>query len=306
MDFDWDDLKVFLAIAREGNLSAAAKILRVSQPTVGRRLQNLEEILSARLFDRVPSGFVTTSAGVELLPLAEDMERTANAVSRRQATFANQVSGTVRISAYEVVTQYLIGRIPELRERLPEVELEFSVAHIAANLSRREADLQIRECLPDSPGLISRKLGGFACAVYGSLDYLTAHPNAYGEDRYLMCDWIGMDDDHAYFPGQRWMRERLGQRLPVIRSNNAIVLHESVKTGVGLGVLPCFAGDADPALRRITPPIEEGYSTLYLLVHDDMRRSPAIRAVMDALVDLFAAEQSALAGDLENVVALAN
>lgn len=298
MNFDWDDLKVFLAIARDGTLSAAAKQLKVSQPTVGRRLQTLEKVLSTRLFDRLPTGFVMTASGLELMPLAEQMERAADAVSRRQATFTDQISGTVRISAYELVTQYLISRLPILRKELPDVEFEFSVAHISANLSRREADLQIRECLPDTPGLISRKLGGFASAVYGEIEYLKANPDAMDENRYLMCDWIGMDDEHTYFPGQSWMRDRLGQRLPTIRSNNAIVLQESVKTGVGLAVLPCFAADHDPALQRVTPPIKESYSTLYLLVHDDMRRSPVVRAVMDTLIDLFAMESDTLNGVL--------
>ncbi len=296
MDFDWNDLRIFLAVARKGNLSVAAKDLSISQPTVGRRLQKLEQSLSARLFERLPNGFVPTAAGVELLPLAEEMEQTANAVSRRQASFADQVSGTVRISAYEIMAQYLISRLPLLRQQLPEVELEFSVAHTAANLSRREADLLVRECMPDSPGLITRKLGSFAYAIYGSHTYLQSHPEAFGDERYLMCDWIGTDDDHIYFAGQRWLRDRLGQRLPVVRSNNGVVLHESVRTGSGLGVLPCFAGDTDPALQRVTPPIEDINSTFYLLVHDDLRRSPAVRAVMDSLVELFRNESAILLG----------
>ncbi len=296
MDFNWDDLKVFLAITREGTLSAAAKSLKVSQPTVGRRLQSLEDVLSARLFDRLPNGLVSTPAGLELMPLAEQMERAADAIARQQVSFADRVSGTVRISAYELVTQYLISRLPVLREQLPDVELEFSVAHLSANLSRREADLQIRECLPNSPGLISRKLGGFASAVYGAREYIKTCPDAAGDSRFMMCDWIGMDDDHTYFPGQNWMRERLGQKLPAIRTNNALVLQDSVRAGAGLAVLPCFSADVDPVLQRVMPPIHECYSTLYLLVHEDMRRSPAVRAVMDTLISLFAAEANSLNG----------
>jgi len=96
------------------------------------------------------------------------------------------------------------------------------------------------------------------------------------------------------------MRERMGQRLPVIRSNNGIVLHESVRTGSGLGILPCFAGDADPILERVTPPIQEIFAPLYLLVHQDLRRTPAVRAVMDTLIDLFLAETDILQGTKDN------
>jgi len=296
VQFNWDDLRVFLAIRRQGTLSAAARELRVSQPTVGRRLRHLEEILQARLFDRLPEGYLPTAAGAELLPLALDMERTALAVSRRQASFADQVRGTVRLSVFEQTARFLSAYLDQLHERLPEVELELSVAHLAANLSRREADLLIRECLPDSPGLVSRRLGECAYAVYGSSEYLRGHPQALSEERYPLCDWVGSDDEHMYFGGQKWLRDRLGGRLPVLRMNNSVIMHDAIRNGAGLGVLPCFAGDPDAGLRRLTGPLEDVSSTLYLLVHRDMRRSPAVRASMEALIDLYTQHSALLEG----------
>ncbi len=299
MQFDWDDLRIFLAVRRHGNLSAAARDLKVSQPTVGRRLQNLEEVLSARLFERLPDGFVLTAAGDELLPLAEEMGRIADTVHRRQASFADSLRGTVRLSIYELMAQFLTTHLAELSAAVPDVELELSVAHIAANLSRREADLLIRECLPDSPGLISRKLGSFAYAIYGARDYVEHNPEALSEARFSLCKWVGFDDDHTYFAGQKWLRVKLAGRLPSVRSNNGIVLHDAIRKGAGLGILPCFAGDSDPGLRRVTPPLAEVTSTFYLLVHRDLRRSPAVRAVMDAVVELFAAQAPRLMGKSE-------
>ena len=296
MQFDWDDLRVFLAIRRQGSLSAAARELNVSQPTVGRRIRHLEDILQARLFERLPEGYLPTTAGAELLPLAEDMERTALAVSRRQASFADQIKGTVRLSVFEETARFLSNHLELLHQRLPEVELELSVAHVAANLSRREADLLIRECLPDSPGLVSRRLGECVYAVYGANSYINNHPQALGKERYAVCDWVGSDDEHMYFCGQKWLRQRLGNRLPVVRMNNAVIMHDAIRNGAGLGILPCFAGDADPTLQRLTAPLETISSTLYLLVHQDMRRSPAVRASMDALIDLYAQHSELLAG----------
>jgi DNA-binding transcriptional LysR family regulator len=293
---NWDDMRIFLAVAREGSLSAAARRLGVTQPTAGRRLRALEESLSARLFERLPQGFLPTAAGAELLPLAEAMERSAEAVARRQPALADRLHGTVRLSVGEVIAQFLAPRLPVLQARLPEIELELSVSHLLANLSRREADLVIRECLPDSPGLVARKLGRFAFAVYGARDYVAANPAALGEGRYRACAWAGFDEEHGYFAGQQWLLSKLGGRVPAVRLNDAMVLQEAVRGGVGLGVLACFAADADPGLVRVTPPLAEVVSLQHLIVHQDLRRVPRVRAVMDALAELFQSAAPALAG----------
>ncbi|MDP6343300.1 MAG: LysR family transcriptional regulator [Alphaproteobacteria bacterium] len=301
---NWDDLRVFLAIARDGSLSAAARHLKVSQPTVGRRLAALEDSLSARLFDRQPDGFVLTAAGSELLPMAEAMEQAADAVDRKQAGFADHLRGTVRLSIYEIMAQFLTAHMWALRERLPDIEVELSVAHIGANLSKREADLLIRECLPESPGLIARKLGRFAYAVYGANDLVGRQPMAHGDGRYQACPWVGFDEDHTYFAGAKWLLERRQGRPTEIRVNNGMVLHDLVRKGAGLGILPCFAGDADRALVRLTPPLADVQSSHHLIVHRDLRRVPAVRAVMDAVTGLFEDQAAALAGRSERAAAV--
>ena len=293
---NWDDLRIFLAVARQGSLSAAARALKVTQPTIGRRLKGLEDALGARLFDRLPEGFVPTEAGAELLPLAEAMERHALDVDRRQASFAQEARGVVRISVWETLSQFLTDHLTEMRARLPEIEIELSVTHILADLLRREADLLIRECRPKNPGLIARKLGRYTYAVYGARDYVEAHPAARGEARYQDCAWVGYDEDHAYFHNQTWLLQRLGDRLPGVRVNNGMVLHEAVRKGAGLGVLPCFAADQDAALTRLSPPLEEITRDLYLVMHQDLRRSPAVRAVSEAFSGIFKAEADRLLG----------
>ena len=301
MALNWDDMRIFLAVAREGNLSAAARALKVTQPTVGRRLKAVEERLATRLFDRLPDGFAPTASGAALLPLAEEMERAAEAVERRQASLADTVSGTVRISAVETVVQFITAQLTTLRARLPDIDLELVVAHTDVNLSKREADLMIRECLPDNPGLISRKLGSFAYAVYGEAGFVAGHPAARTHRRYRDCAWVGYDEEHAYFLNQTWLLERLDGAQPAVRVNNGLVLHDAVRQAAGLGVLPCFAGDGDAALVRLTPPIHGMLSTQNLIVHRDLRRVPGVRAVMDELIALFAAEAPRLLGRDEGV-----
>lgn len=293
---NWDDMRVFLAVVRKRTLSAAARSLKVTQPTVGRRLRALEESLGARLFDRLPDGFAPTAAGEELIPLAEEMERTAEALQRRQASLADQVSGTVRLSVTELTAQFLAGRMTYLRERLPDIEFEIAESHLYANLSKREADLVLRECMPDQPGLIVRKLGEFRYAVYGSANYVRTHPQVNTESRYANCDWVAFDEDHAYFTQQKWLARKLGKHKAAIRVNNGSLLHAVLRNDAGLGVLPCFIGDRDPTLIRVTPPLTEITSTKHIIVHPDLRRVPSVRAVMDELVDLFKREAPLLLG----------
>jgi DNA-binding transcriptional LysR family regulator len=294
--FDWDDLRIFLAIYREGNLSSAARALKISQPTVGRRLANLEASLSARLFDRLPDGMLPTAAGSELVGLAEQMEKAAHSVLRRQPSLADAVQGSVRISVYEPINVFLTDHLRFIRRQLPEVELEISVAHIEANLSRREADLQIRECRPDTPGVVCRRLGELAFAIYASRDYVEQNPAALTEARYEACDWVGMDDEHLYFAGQKWLREKLGPRLPALRCNNGIVMYDAVCRHAGLAILPCFHGDANPGLTRVCAPLPEATVNHYLLVHQDLRNLPVVRAMMNVIVELYETRRGALAG----------
>lgn len=303
MALNWDDMRVFLAVARKRSLSAAARHLKVTQPTVGRRLGQLESSLSARLFDRLPEGFVPTAAGAALLPIAEEMERAAETLERRQATLADRVSGTVRLSIFETPAQFLTEHLSTIRQRLPEIEIELSMAHINANLSKREADLVVRSCLPDSAELIARKLGVLSYAVYGSHDYVEANPAARGQARSAECDWVSFDDDHTYFAGHAWLRDNLGNRAPAVRVNNGLILHEAVRKGAGLGVLPCFAGDADPSLVRITPPLDGVESDLHIIVHPDLRQLPSVRAVMDEVIRLFKDEAPRLNGNPRAVAA---
>jgi DNA-binding transcriptional LysR family regulator len=289
----WDDLRIFLTLAREGTLSTAAKALGVSHPTVARRVAVLERQIGARLFERLPDRFVPTSAGEELLSDTQAMERAALSIDRRSAGLSDTVRGVVRLSAGEAMSALLARHLPELRDRLAEIEFELVASHTLANLSRREADLLIREQVPDLGGIVTRKLGRVAYAIY-------AHPSialarlpgaAFGS-----VPWIGFDDDHTYMPGQRWLQQRLDGARPRVRGNNWLVLHEAARSGAGYAILPCYLGDPDPQLRRVGAPIADVFADQWLLVHRDLRALPRMRAVMDAVVDLFHRERPLLEG----------
>jgi DNA-binding transcriptional LysR family regulator len=293
MHADWDDLRVFLTLATEGRLTAAARRLEVSHPTIARRIKSLEDVIGARLFDRLPDRFVLTAAGEELLGDARAMERAADSIGRRSAGLTDSARGSVRLSAGEALTSFLARHLPRLQHNLEHVEFELAASHTLANLSRREADLLIREQVPDVASLVTRRLGRVAYAVYAARDQ---KPADVSRDALRRMPWAGFDDEHDYMPGQSWVLGLLEGARPQVRVNNWLVLHEAVRAGAGLAVLPCYLGDADPALRRIGPILSEVTVDQWLLVHRDLRALPRVRAVMDALVQLFQEERAALEG----------
>jgi DNA-binding transcriptional LysR family regulator len=289
---NWDDLHVFLTLARAGRLTAVAKQLDVSHPTVARRVKALEDSIGARLFDRLPDRFVLTEAGEGLLADAEAMERAADSIHRRSAGLTDPAHGTVRLSANEAMTGFLASHLPRLRQGLQCVEFELTASHMLANLSRREADLLIREQVPDLASLVTRKLGRVAYAIYGHVS-LDADP---AREKLRRLPWVGFDDDHNYMPGQSWVLELLEGAKPAMRVNNWLVLHDAVRAGAGLAVLPCYLGDIDPAVHRIGPVLKDLWADQWLLVHRDLRELARVRRVMDALIALFQEQRSLLEG----------
>jgi len=297
---NWEDLRLLNAAAETRSLSAAARRLGISQPTLSRRLRALEDASGARLFDRTPSGLSPTPAGERLIPLVADMAAAAEAVSRAAPSLPETASGTVRISAETVVSRLLASHADRLMARAPGITFEFVTYHAEVSLSRREADLLIRECQPDGSSLITRRLGDMAYAVYGHRDLVRAHPEAIGEERYAACPWVGFAEDRLFFPTQKkWLDARLdavGAPPPRLRATEIGVLVDAIEAGAGLGLAPCLFADRLPALERLTPPIDALTSRYHLLIHRDVLREPAVRAGTDALVALFRALRPALLG----------
>src|SRR5262249_43312404 len=246
-----------------------------------------------RLFDRLPDRFVLTGAGEELLADVQAMERSAESIDRRSAGLTDTAQGTVRISAGEALTAFLAQHLPRLRGNLQSTESELIASHMLANLSRREADLLIREQVPDLASIVVRRLGRVAYAVYGGHNLRVANT---ARETLRRLPWLGFDEEHDYMPGQSWVLKLLEGRRPAVRVNDWQVLRVVGGTGAGLAVLPCSLGDSARALRRIGPILAEVAADRWLLVHRDLRDLPRVRAVMDALIRLFQEERAALAG----------
>lgn len=273
---DWDDLRHFVAVARLGSLSAAARELRVEHTTVARRVDALEARLGVRLFDRLARGWRPTVEGERLLEPARRLEDDALAFER-QALGSAPLSGTVRLSVPPSLATHLLARdLEALRGGHAGIVLELVAETRSASLDRREADLALRLQRPSAPGLVLRRVGELRYAAYATPAYLAARAPP---------DWrfLGYDDSLRGVPQQQWLERRAGARPFALRSNELAVIHAAAAAGAGIAALPAFLGAADPALVQVDLGGAPPPRTLWLVMHADVRRAPRVAAVADAL-----------------------
>jgi len=285
---DWDDVRIFLAVARHGSLRAAGRALGLSQPTIGRRLASFEATFGGpTLFDRLPEGPRLNAAGEALLSAAEQLESAALALERRRAAGSAALNGTVRISVGEWAAIFLARSLaaPSARTLAPGITLELVESRETANLARREADLAVRHHPPQGGNLYIAKLGTFGCAVY----------RRHGSES---DGWVTYAEEQAHYPTARWVQERLRESggTVAVRASGMPMQLAAIRAGAGRGVLPCFAADEDSLLERLTPPIPEIAAEYWVIVHRDLRRAACVRAVIDWVRRLFADHRDALSG----------
>jgi DNA-binding transcriptional LysR family regulator len=294
---NWDDLKLVHAVIETGGLSAAARHLRSTQPTVGRRIQALEEDLGIVLFERRAEGYRPTAAAKALLPQLERMAEAAALVERELSIINGQTGGPVRVAATSWMGRFLAERLGRLREMLPGIEIAIEADGRSPQLGVGDVHLAIFRHLPEQPGLKSRIVCRAAFAIYGAGTYVQAHPAATTEARFTACDWAMYDIDRA--PGGKgpdWLAGRLGPAVHVLRTTATATLLSVLEGGGGLGMLPCFVGDAHERLVRVSPILPEMEHVYRLFLHQDIARAARVRRTADAIAALYAEERVLLGG----------
>jgi len=279
---NWDDLRFFLVLARRGTLSAAARELDVSQPTVGRRIAALERRVGAKLFLRNAAGFSVSTSGAAVLQLAEQIEQSALAAERRLAGRDEGVRGKVRITASEWLVTHVLSRLARtLVVDHPELTLELIADPRHVNLTRREADLALRPRRFDHASIVQRATSRVGFAVYASLAYLSERgvPSA-GQGRGHVL--IGMSDDVGDV-SRSWLEQTLPEAKRSVKTNGRDAMVTLAESGVGLACLARIVGDAAPSLRRLESLPPPPMPTLWLGVHRDSRQTPRVRAVASYL-----------------------
>lgn len=280
---DWDDLRTFLAIARHGTLSAAARALGVHQPTMGRRLAALEQRAGARLLLKTPRGYTLTASGEAILGNVERIEAEALAVERRITGRDVRLEGIVRITtvesfAAEVVMPILAG----LRQGHPGIAVELLADVRNLNLTRREADVALRMARLDQPDLTARRIGVLGFGLYASPSYLAARGTPAFEHGGEGHEVILTQPELLGGAEMTWLTGILPRAVPALRTNSRYGHRAAALAGLGIACLARYLGDAVP-LVRLAPPVPPPVRELWLAVHTDIRHMPRIRAVTEAL-----------------------
>lgn len=286
MHLNWDDLRFFLAVARHGSLSAAARVLEVTQPTVGRRVAAFERELGVKLFVANRLGQELSSVGRELLTHAERMEQSALAAASAGSWRDGDMRGTVSITASEwLINAVLAPALASLGERYPELELDLiaDVRHL--DVMRREADIAVRPSRFTEDDVVQRKVGQVSFALYASKEYLERHGQpdfAAGAPGHRL---IAMGKALSRVPDLEWLPPLTSLARVVARCNGRESMARLASASVGMACLPCFVGDRTPGLERLATPGAAFERTLWLGMHRDARRLPPVRATVTFLVD---------------------
>jgi DNA-binding transcriptional LysR family regulator len=287
---NWDDLRVVLAICREGSLSGAAKVLGTSHSTVFRQINAIEEKLSTRFFNRLSHGYEMTEAGETVLKRAASIEEEILDLEREVTSKDLRLRGNIRLTAPEGLTSFLlIPHIASFYQKHPDIQVELIVSSDDLQLSRHEADIAIRTTKKPPPYCIGKKVCDFNIGVYASEAYLEKVPDLdFPEYGYLQ-----IDNGVNWFPPPYWTNDS-PPRI-VFKGSSIISVTRAAKEGMGAAILPCAIGEKDPELKRAAPTFK-GVTELWILTHADLRQTARVKALMEHLYECLSGDKSIMEG----------
>lgn len=284
MKLSWDMIHTFDAVAKTGSLLAAAKTLRVSQPTVGRRIDLLEEVLGVTLFVRSRDGMALTDAGVDLVETSGEMVRMAGEFERRATDSHTEIAGTVRLSVNDILGIHVMpDLLREFMETYPDIQVELEITNAATNLLRRDADVAVRMFRPVQSDLIARKAGNISLGFYASKSYLKAHgrPKTFADLK--AHRQIGFDRETFFVDGAKALGETVTASDYAFRCDNILAQIEAVKAGLGIGVLHQGLAARFQDLEQILPQINLPEYEIWVACHSEVRHNKRIRLLVDFL-----------------------
>lgn len=287
-NFDWNQARAFLATAECGSLSAAARQLGQTQPTLGRQVTALEETLGVVLFERVGRGLELTQSGVELLDHVRAMRDAADRVSLTASGQSQTIDGQVRITASDAIATYILPRaVEKIQNVAPRLEIDIVATNDVRDLQRREADIAIRHVRPDQPNLIARLLSDVDAYFYAASRYLdrVGRPTTEAEMRQL--DFISMGDADRmllYFKDLGLHPERAQFR---INSDNGVVGWECCRQGLGIAPIWDEIASQFPEVEKVLPDQFKITFPIWLTTHRELHTSRRIRLVFDILAEVF-------------------
>jgi DNA-binding transcriptional LysR family regulator len=285
--FDWSLVRTFLAALSQGSLLGAARILRISQPTVGRHIAELESQLGTVLFERTGRGLVPTATALQLAEAARGMEASALELTRKLTGTQSQTTGTVRITAsVPVAVQLLPPLLARMRLALPDIQVELVSSNQVSNLLRREADIAVRMVRPDQSTLVAKKIGDVTLGAFAHRAYLARKSAVKKPADILTLDLIGSDTDTSIIQGFQSLGFTIAREAFAFRSDDFIVQWRAVQAGLGVGFLADYMVRTDTDIVRVLPgQLKIPPLPMWLAVHREIRTNPRIRAVFDFLAE---------------------
>lgn len=289
-----DDWLLVARVAEQASLVQAAERLGISHATAFRRLGALEQTLGVRLFERRAGRYQASAAGEALAEAGRAMQAQADAALLRVQGQDLRPRGLVRLASTEgVIGGLVLPLLPELRKALPEIQLQASARNDFHNLSQREADLALRPATEPPPHLIGQRIAPLRHAVYAQ----RAKARSFQRAPLAQQPWLALDDSAAGSKALQWLAQQLPLEQVALRFSGLLTVRAACLQGLGLAVLPCFLGDAEPGLLRLGEPLADCDSELWLLSHPELRETARVKAVRVHLLKALAAQQALLAGE---------
>ncbi len=292
MSRDWDDLRYFLALARTGSVRQAATALRVTHSTVSRRVAALEDRMGARLFEKLPSGYVTTVAGERMIAYAEQVEESFAEMDLTVQGMDQTPSGVVRVATVDVLMLGLSKHFAAFRRAHPTIRLEVLTGPRSVNLAHREADAAIRLTNNPDENLVGRRIAPMTIAPYASRDYLDSLPPGTPIEA---MQWIAWPSAGTH-PIARWMQANVPEENVGLRVNTSTSHYIAVTNHLGVSFINCFVCDQDPRLRRVLEPDPAMSLDVWVVTHEDLRATARVRVFLDFMYECLGQDAELIAG----------
>ena len=288
---EWDDIRVVLAICREGSLAGAARALGCSHSTVFRQINAIEKRFSTRFFNRLSHGYEMTEAGETVLKHAQAIEEDILDLERELKSKDQRLKGKIRLTAPEGLTNFLL--LPHLASfyiKHPDIQVELIVSADDLQLSQLEADIAIRTTRNPPPTCIGKKICDFGLAIYATETYLEKVKHL----DFTRYDYLQIDNGVNWFPPSLWTSD--APPRVIFKCSSIISVTKAANEGIGAAILPCLIGEKEPLLKRVAPPFK-GLTELWILTHVDLRQTTRVKALMDHLYRSLYEEKKIMAGD---------
>jgi DNA-binding transcriptional LysR family regulator len=295
-ELEWNDLAVILAICRAGSLSGAARSLGKTHSTVFRNINAIEEKTGVRFFDRFDHGYVMTDAGQTAMDYAERIEGEFHALSLEVLGQDTKLRGRIRVTSPEAFAEdHAPGIIARFCRKHPEIQVDLSPGHGAVDLNRREAEVAIRATRAPPETSFGRKICDFRFALYATANYMaTADDRPLTERTFCMIEGTA-----AWLVPAVWKSKEEVEGRTVFQCRASRAVQNAAAEGLGLAFLPCYVGDGDPRLSRVSDAIASLDMHLWVLTHPDLRNTARVRAMMSHLYEELGGLADLFGGDLK-------